>query len=378
MTDQLTNQPENEIDLIDVIRKLWDKRKFILKVTLVFLILGILVAVFSSKEYTASCTIVPQTGDKSGAGSLGGLAAMAGINLGNMNSGDVLSPKIYPKVLASVPFQKELMRTPVTFEEYEEPVTLMDYYTGEEYQKFSLMGSLLKYTVGLPGVIIQAIRGEQPEPEISIGGSGIQTLSKEENECSKILRSNVSIALNEKEGYVTISSVMSEPLAAAQVASKVQTMLQKYITEFKIEKAQAKFDFIESRYAESKQQFEQKQEELAVFRDANRNSASASARAMEERLSNEYNVALGVYSELAKQREQAGIQVKENTPVFTIVEPVTVPSERSKPKRGLICIAFVFLGGFAGIGLVLGLPVIAQLTGSKRLAHWVPEEKTKK
>ena len=117
-----------------------------------------------------------------------------------------------------------------------------------------------------------------------------------------------------------------------------------------------------------------KQEELAQFRDANRNFASAIAKATEERLSNEYTVALGVYSELAKQREQAGIQVKEDTPIFTIVEPVTVPNEPSKPKRALILVAFVFLGGFIGIGLVLVLPFVAQISGSKRLQAWLPED----
>ena len=184
--------------------------------------------------------------------------------------------------------------------------------------------------------------------------------------------------VNDKEGYVTLSANMSEPIAAAQLASKVQTMLQKYITEFKIEKAQANLDFIDERYADAKKQFELKQGELAEFRDANRNFASAVAKTTEERLSNEYTVALGVYSELAKQREQANIQVKENTPVFTIVEPVTVPTERSKPKRGLICVAFVFLGGFLGIGLVLVLPFLAQVSGWKRLEGWLPEGKEEK
>ena len=147
--------------------------------------------------------------------------------------------------------------------------------------------------------------------------------------------------MDDKDGIVTLSAVMSEPLAAAQLASMVQIMLQRYITEFKIEKAQAKLKFTDERYAEAKRQFEMKQEELAQFRDANRNFASAIAKTTEERLSNEYTVALGVYSELAKQREQANIQVKEDTPIFTIVEPVTVPSEHSKPQRGLILIAFI-------------------------------------
>ncbi|MDE5611398.1 MAG: lipopolysaccharide biosynthesis protein, partial [Odoribacter sp.] len=129
--ERVKEQDENEIDLIEVIQKLWSKRKFIFKVTLIFACLGILVALFSAKEYQAGCTIVPQSGSKNLSSGLGGLAAMAGINLGNMEEEEVLSPKIYPKVLASVPFQKELMRTRIKFEDYEQPVSLIDYYTND-------------------------------------------------------------------------------------------------------------------------------------------------------------------------------------------------------------------------------------------------------
>ena len=82
---------------IEVVKKLWAKRKFILKVTVVCACLGVLVALFSAKVFTASCTIVPQTGEKTTGGSLSGLAAIAGINIGSLGAGDVLSPKIYPK-----------------------------------------------------------------------------------------------------------------------------------------------------------------------------------------------------------------------------------------------------------------------------------------
>lgn len=287
----------------------------------------------------------------------------------------MLSPKMYPKILASVPFQKELMQTRVKFEEYAEPVALLDYYTEEEYQKFSLGGAILKYTLGLPGVIMKAVRGEQPEAvyEGATANPFIQTLSRKEHECMKVLEKQVTLTVNDKDGYVTLSADMPDASAAAQLAARVQELLQHYITEFKIEKARNTLTFIEERYEEARKQFEEKQEELAQFRDENRNFGSAKAKTQEERLSNEYNVVSGVFSELAKQREQANIQVKENTPIFTIVEPVTVPIERSKPKRGLICVAFAFLGGFVGIGLVLVLPFLAQASGWKRLERWLPE-----
>lgn len=372
--EQMNRQEENEIDLIEVVRKLWKRRKFILKVTAVFMCLGILVALFSAKVYTASCTMVPQTGSQPSSGGLGGLAALAGINLGSMGNEEVLSPKIYPKILASVPFQKELMQTRIKFEEYEQPVSLLEYYTEEEYRKFSIGGAIVKYTVGLPGVIMKAIRGEEPdEVPVKVKDSSIQTLSRKEHECIKVLEKLITLTVNDKDGYITLSADMPDAGAAAQVAARVQELLQHYVTEFKIEKVQNTLKFIEERYAEAKKQFEQKQADLASFRDANRNFGSAIAKTNEERLSNEYTVALNVYSELAKQREQANIQVKENTPIFAVVEPVTVPIERSKPKRGLICVAFTFLGGFLGVGLVLMLPFLVQASGWKRLQNWLPE-----
>ena len=372
--EQINKQEETEIDLIEVIRKLWAKRKFILKVTVVFMALGVLIALFSPKEYTAGCTMVPQIGEKTTGGNLSGLAAMAGINLGSNSGGDVLMPNVYPKILSSVPFQKELMQTEIKFEDYEQPVRLLDYYTGEEYRKFSLLGTIKKYTIGLPGLILGALSKEEAIPGLpDSASSGIQSLSKEEDDCMKILANLVTLTVNDKEGYITLSASMPEPVAAAQLGYKVQVLLQKYVTEFKIEKARANLEFIEERYADAKSEFERKQEELAEFRDANRNFASAVAKTTEERLSNEYAVVLGVYSELAKQREQANIQVKEDTPIFAVVEPVTVPTERSKPKRALICVAFTFLGGFCGVGLVLVLPFLAQVSGARRLRKWLPE-----
>lgn len=367
------NSQEQEIDLVEVIRKLWKNRKFILKITAAFIILGIAVALFSAKEYTAGCTMVPQTSEKKVGGSLSGLAAMAGINLGDMGGSELLSPKMYPKILESIPFRKEIMNTPLKFGEYEEPVTLLEYYTDEKYRKFSLGRVIFKYTFGLPGVIMNAIRGEQHRPayDLPAAGNEIWQLSEKEEKCSKILKEKITLNLNEKDGYVRLEANMPEALVAAQLAERGQKLLQKYITEFKIEKVQSNLDFVQERYDEAKRDFERIQEERAAFRDANKNITSAKAMTEQEKLDTRYTLALNVYTELAKQLEQAKIQVKETTPILTIIDPVTVPFERSKPKRALICILFAFLGGMVGIALVLGLPFLAELTGNDKFTRYL-------
>ena len=371
---QVNQMPqEEEIDLVEVIRKLWNNRKLILKITIVFMVLGVLVALFSPKEYTAGCTMVPQSGDKKMGGNLSGLASMVGINLGGASSGEILAPTIYPKIVSSIPFRKDLIETPLKFEDYEEPITLLDYYTKDEYQKFSLGGTIMKYTVGLPGVIISAIRGEDTTTISTGEGSLIQSLSQDEKKMSEKLNNMISLNVNDKEGYVQLTASLPEPLAVAQLAQQDQVLLQQYITRFKIEKVQSNLDFVRNQYEKSKLRYEEKQEELAKFRDANKNFSSAVAKTKEEVLTNEYNLAYSVYSELAKQLEQAEIAVNETTPILTVVEPVVVPTERSKPKRGLICVLFTFLGVFAGVGTVLAIPFVANVFGNDKLKKYIKE-----
>jgi hypothetical protein len=53
------------------------------------------------------------------------------------------------------------MQTPLNFKDIDQPVTLYDYYT--EYNKPSVVNYVLKYTIGLPGIILKAIKGKPGE-----------------------------------------------------------------------------------------------------------------------------------------------------------------------------------------------------------------------
>jgi uncharacterized protein involved in exopolysaccharide biosynthesis len=349
-----TKNGEIEIDLLELARKLWDNRRFILKVTAIFAAIGLFVAIFSAKEYTSSVTMVPQISDgKSKAGGLAGLAAMAGVSLGDMGGGEVLSPKIYPMIMHSVLFQKDLMQTKVKFDNLPNEITLYDYYTNADYQPFNLLSSIRKYTLGLPGVIIKAIKGEKSEKGVGSRESKYLRLSQKEDAIAKLLSSKVSLAINEKEGTLMLTANMPEALASTQVVEATRLLLQKYITEFKIDKVKQNMEFIAERYTEAKRNFELKQQQLASFRDGNRNVISAMTQAQGERLNGEYSLYYGVYSELAKQLEQAKIKVKETQPILTVIEPAVVPNQKSKPNRMLVLIVYGMIGIVLASGLVL-------------------------
>ena len=379
MLNQNNNVPvEEEIDLVELIQRIWLNRWLIIKCTAVFVVLGLLVAIFSPKEYTASCDMVPQTSNSNGSSSrMSSLAALAGINLGQQQTGTTLSPLVYENIMRSTTFCKELMQTPIDFEKAGKPVSFFEYYTSEEYNKPGVGAYIVKYTIGLPFVILNAIRGEQPEPAYDMlaegEGAKIETISKDEYDALKELSSCVSLTLDEKKGYVTISTNMPEPVAAAQLAQATVSLLQKYITEFKVEKVQSNLDFVQERYDEAKRNLEDIQTRRAKYRDANQDASRHTARIQLEKLDAEYSLAMTVTSELATQLEQAKINVKETTPILTIINPVTVPYKKSKPQRAMILFAFVFLGVVAGMGGVLVIPTVANIIGNERMKQWVKQ-----
>ena len=165
--NQYNNQPEEQdVDLVELIQRMWINRGLIVKVTIGFMVFGLLIAIFSSKVYTASCDVVPQTSESTTLSRMSSLAAMAGINLNQMQDVKTLSPYVYENITKSTTFYKELMQTNIFIKEVGHPISFYEYYTSEEYNKPSILEYILKYTIGLPGVILKAIRGDNKDKNL--------------------------------------------------------------------------------------------------------------------------------------------------------------------------------------------------------------------
>ncbi len=341
---------DDEIDLVALVKPLWAERLTLLKYAGLAGILGLIFAIFAPKEYIATSIMVPSgyegSSKISGLTGIGGLAAMAGINI-NTSLGSDLSPLIYPKIVTSLPFQLELMKTQLTIKGINKPVSFLEYYT--EIQKPNIF---LKYTLGLPGVIINIFKGEEKENIITGNIDEPLELTSKQRDLHLLLEQLVSLEADPKEGILTLSTAMPEPKAAAQLGQRAQQLLQQYITDFKIKKAKANLDFIQQRVNETFQKFDLAQQKLATFRDHNKNVSLATVKTEEERLTSQYNLIYGVYAELSKQLENAKIQVKQETPIFTIIEPVSVPTKKSKPNRPLIIFTWLFIGALIGSVIV--------------------------
>lgn len=345
MSEAPLNQDQNsdEIDLKDLIIPIWRNRKQILTTAIIFAVLGGIIGFLTPPTFTASSTFLPQTAQAGGglSGSLGGLASLAGINLNAPMSGGDIPPNMYATVLASEPFRKRILDAKIWVNG--DSVTYRNYL---ENQPATALGTIQEYTIGLPGKIIGVLSSSEEIKE-GEGLIGLQPLSVKEYALQNTLAGKIRVVHDEEEGVVSLTAIERNPYIAAQVAKVTEEILQDWIIEHKAKNSKVQFDFIEKQFEAKQKEFFSIQDQLAGYMDRNQNVLSASYLTRLERLQAEFDLLNSVYLELAKQKEQAAIQLSKDTPTFSVLDPVTVPQEKTGPKKSL----FLFIGflfGFIG------------------------------
>ncbi len=357
---------EDEIDLIELAKTIWENRKIIYKFVAVGAVLGVLVALLTPKEYVSSATLMPEysTESQSGASSLlqryGGLIGLSGGSY-SANS-NAIRVELYPQIVQSLTFQDNLARQEFYLPEEDTTATLYEYFL--EIQRPGVFGALTEYTIGLPGKLIKSLSSsEQDSPKPSAAEQEeipIVELSREEMEVIEELRERVSASLNEESGVVSVSAKMRNPKLAAEIAKYTIEELTAYLTEYRTEKVLIDLEFIEEQLEKARQRFEETQLALADFEDSNLGSLTARAATERQRLQSEYDIAFNVYNTLTQQYEEAKLKVQEETPVFKVLQPVQVPVE-DETSGAMVLIVFVMLSGFASIGWIF----IQQFLASK-------------
>ncbi len=349
MTEYRPNDPieEDQIDLVALAKKIWSKRKRIAKFTLLFAIVGLLVALLSPVSYTTSSVFIPNsTSDKTPSG-LSSLASLAGVDLSSA-SGSEISPVLYPKILESASFKRQVLN--IGLFHAGDSISFKDYILNQP----KTVGSVInKYTLGLPGTIKSLFSANTDTVAESLEDGEILTISQRESELFEQLNEVIAIAINEKERYIELTVTLGDPKIAAIVAKECEKLLQARVIMLKIKQSTELLNYVEARYEEKKADMHAAQNRLANFKDRNYSISNSSFGNQLTRLEQDYQMASAIFQEVAKQLEQVKLQVSKDTPVFSIIKPVVVPTEKSAPKRSLILVIWIFLGLVVTIGYTL-------------------------
>jgi uncharacterized protein involved in exopolysaccharide biosynthesis len=332
---------EDEIDLIELAKTIWDNRKTIYKFVGVGFLLGILFALLSTKEYVSSATLMPEYAKE---GNLGGASSLIqqfggafGISGGSYSSNsNAIRVDLYPRIVSSLTFQDKLAREEFYFAKYDTTTSIYDYY------------------LELEGVgVLSFIFDQEISRTEGYINSGIIRLSKSEMAVIEELRSRVSANLDDESGIVSVSAKMEDPELAANITKYAIEELTEYLTNYRIEKVLNDLEFVQEQLEGAKRRFEEAQLILADFDDGNQGNLTARAQTERQRLRSEYDIAVNVYNSLTQQFEEAKLKVQEETPVFKVLQPVQVPVEPTGPGKLIYIFAFILLSLFGSMTLVI-------------------------
>ena len=325
----MDNNNSDEIDLIELLKIAWNSRKQIIIISFVFVLVGIAAALHSPIVYTSSTTFInSQTESSSGSG-LSGVASLVGINLGGMSSGSEIPPTMYPQIGQSIEFKR----------------ALLDSYIDEKEQ--IKLGSFLASYNSIEKSVTE--------------NSNKLFISEYEDVLFNIINDVISISVNQKDGFVTISANMPGSEYAANTCINAREILQETVINNKIKSAKQKLEYSEQQLASKRIEFEEIQNKLAYFNDSNLNLVTSSVINERDKLEAEFQIINAVMIELSKQVEQRKLQVSENTPVFSIVKEASMPVKRSSPKRTQMVLIYGFIGLVTSISYTLVKSPIAQI-----------------
>ena len=345
MKNKLDNSHDNieqdSIDVLAYLKKIWSERIVILKTAISFFFAGCLVALISPVEYTSQTTFVPQVSSDeiTNNNKLGSLASLAGINLyaNEVTSDSYLSPLVYTNIIDSEEFSLKLLGEEIMYSNGDKS-TIKEYLLSNK-NSFNLnpIKAIKKYTNKL------FLNNLDSQVNSNILNN-YNFISNEDFSLLKSFRVKFKIELNERDGYIKVLASDKDAFISTQIVDIITTSLQSKIIEIRTNKIRERLEFSREQYELKQVEFDILQNKLAEFKDSNKNISTARFMSKLQKLESEYQLQQNILINLASEYNSNKIKLNKDTPIFSVIDEVSVPNNRSKPKRNLIVMVFIFLG----------------------------------
>lgn len=342
------NTEEQELDLLELAKKLWQNRKLVYKWCGIALFVGLVIGFSIPKEYTSSVILSPEVTSNGMNGSVSQLAGMMGFNVGS-TSRDAVYPTLYPDVVRSAPFIADLFSLEVT-DRKGNTYTLYDYVDQRTRQPW--WDHVKAFPFKVIGWVASWFKSDSEDDEES---DEINTyrLTRSQMRIMYILSDRINVMVDKKTMVVTLSVTMQDPEISAAVAQTVTDNLQRYITTYRTGKARKDLEFAEKFFEESRENYEKAQERYARYADHNQNIVLKSVRVEQDRLENEARLTYNVYNQASQQLLVARAKVQESTPVYAVIKPVMVPHNTSNTSKLIIVLGCMLFAAVCSAAWIL-------------------------
>ncbi|MEX2474391.1 Wzz/FepE/Etk N-terminal domain-containing protein [Marinobacter sp.] len=290
---------DDEIDLRELFAVVWHGKWWIIAISLLFALGSIAYALAKPDIYTANATLAPATGEDGGnlgklAGQFGGLASMAGINLGG---GSASKTVIAKEVLQSRIFLTKFIQR------HGLAVALMATESWDKRNNSWVIDQ----------DIYNPATGEWQADEAT-GESRKPT----DWDLVKAFRANLRVNQSADTGMLTISFSSQSPSAARDWVALLVRDINEHMRAQDVASAERSIGYLEEKLEET------------------------NVSGMQQ-----------VFYQLIEQETRTVMLANaQKEYVFKTVDPAVAPQEKSEPKRALIVIVGTLLGGMLAVFIV--------------------------
>jgi len=326
-----------EVDFGEIIKKIKKHKRYYLYTLPIALVLSSLFIICIPRYYKCDVMLAPESQSPSlgGLGSVSSLASAFGMNLSSkiMSSSDAISPELYPDLLESTDFVVSLFT--VNVKSIDGKIDTNYYTYLHDKQKFAWWDLII-------GKIKNLFKDKEAPFDAKKGANPFR-LTKEQKAITKKINSIIDCDVDKKTDVITITVEDQDPQICATMADTVKVKLQKFITDYRTNKARNDLEYTQKLYDDIKSKYEKGRRQYGVFSDANYDVNLPSYKAKLEDLENDLQLQFNSLSAVSLQLQAAKAKVQEQTPVFTTIQSASIPVKPDGPKRMIFVIVVVFI-----------------------------------
>ncbi|MCU7995617.1 Wzz/FepE/Etk N-terminal domain-containing protein [Shewanella glacialipiscicola] len=292
---------DDEIDLRELFSVIWQGKWLIIAITTVFAIGSVVFAIMQPNIYKSEALLAPAAEEQGGglsalASQFGGLASLAGVNLGGKGGTDKTQLAI--EVLKSRQF------------------------TSEFIQKHSILADLMAAKKWNREQDIITYNEDDYLVETNTWVRDVEPPLKSEpsmQEAYKVFSKIFTVNSDKETSMVTLAVEHLSPTVAEQWVTWLVQDINKVMKERDVAEANRSSEFLNKQIA----------------------------------LTNVADIKTILYKLVEEQAKTIMFAEVRDEYVFKTIDPALVPEEKAKPKRALICVLGTMLGGMLGIMFIL-------------------------
>jgi hypothetical protein len=340
-------------------------KKIILMVFISIIVLFTLDYTIAPLEFESKATVMIEQQSSTNNSSLSNLLGLSNNTNSLSNNSSILGPEMYTELFKSQVFLNEIIQSkiPVSLES-KDSISLEEFFSNGEvlsfYQKIKNPKELfnnnnpytfnpktkIKSNLSISNLEDSVIVKKNINPELIFSNQIPPIVQIDNKKAVVIAIMQKRIRLEIKDKNVTVYTKMPNAFQSAVVGKAVLENLLRFITAFKTHRQLTQIEFLEKRVFDSENRYKKALQNIAGYKDNTLGIILQSAQTREQILNNEVTMSFNLYNQFTVQLEQAKVDLKKETPYFSILETISIPGTQLEPSFSTFFIKYlvIFIG----------------------------------